>query len=375
MAARDTRSSARRRRERRLPATVAMALVAATHHSAQRGEWRDLYEAPRGQDRQCRGHVRCSTEPDDERARDNEFFSLYEEELGGTRRSSRSGRKTGLSGALEQIVDNTLIVPTLDVPAPQMENPAGGGMPAARCPHSRAGYRSAQDLLFPSFSQAPCAFRGAVGGTVGGSADDRTLLFVARACGAERGHSVRHGRDRVGGGFLGLHPGQSSTAFGGAQYFPAATAEQIVDIPVPRGGRVLHPASSSSGLLGTANQWFFRTFIFGKKVRSWVCTRGRNWVRTLLHPRQRLSWRVSSRMQLVCGCCSQMDGGNFWARIQKFGVLGDGWDGALVMRQLSDAIESISCPSCSCCSHFESGALFPWPCIWQSLLRASGCCL
>ena len=26
-----------------------MALAAATHHSAQRGEWRDLHEAPRGQ--------------------------------------------------------------------------------------------------------------------------------------------------------------------------------------------------------------------------------------------------------------------------------------------------------------------------------------
>ena len=29
--------------------TVAMALAVATHHNAQRGEWRDLYEAPRGQ--------------------------------------------------------------------------------------------------------------------------------------------------------------------------------------------------------------------------------------------------------------------------------------------------------------------------------------
>ena len=56
MAARDTRSSAMRRRERRLRAqwrheqqTVAMALAGTTHHSAQRGEWRDLNEAPRGQ--------------------------------------------------------------------------------------------------------------------------------------------------------------------------------------------------------------------------------------------------------------------------------------------------------------------------------------
>ena len=30
-----------------------MALVVATHHSAQRCEWREPYEAPRGQDHQC----------------------------------------------------------------------------------------------------------------------------------------------------------------------------------------------------------------------------------------------------------------------------------------------------------------------------------
>ena len=82
-------------------------------------------------------------------------------------------------------------------------------------------------------------------------------------------------------------------------------------------------------------------------------------MRTSLHPRQRLSWRVSSRMQLVCGCSSQMVGGNFWARIQKSGGLGDGWDGALVMRQTTNALRRISCPSCSRCSHLESGALFP----------------
>ena len=52
-----------------------------------------------------------------------------------------------------------------------------------------------------------------------------------------------------------LHPGQSSTAFGGAEYFPAATAEQIVDIPVPRGGRDLPSAASSS-----ANEGFFSHF-------------------------------------------------------------------------------------------------------------------
>ena len=77
---------------------------------------------------------------------------------------------------------------------------------------------------------------------------------------------VPHGRGgRVGVRSLQGFPGQSSTAFGGARYFPAATAEQIVDTLVPRGDRTLHPASSSSVLLVTANQWVFRTFPRVKK--------------------------------------------------------------------------------------------------------------
>ena len=69
------------------------------------------------------------------------------------------------------------------------------------------------------------------------------------------------GRGRVG---LGLHPGQSSTAFSGADH-RSGTAEQIVDIPAPRGGQDLPSAASSSGLPGTANQGFFRTFPRKKK--------------------------------------------------------------------------------------------------------------
>ena len=70
------------------------------------------------------------------------------------------------------------------------------------------------------------------------------------------------GGSGTGGGLLGLLPGQSSSAFGGAR-FPAATAEQIVDTPVPD----LPSAASSSGLPGTANQVVFRTFPQRKKVR------------------------------------------------------------------------------------------------------------
>ena len=78
---------------------------------------------------------------------------------------------------------------------------------------------------------------------------------------------VPHGREgRNAVRSLRGFPGLSSTAYCGARYFPAATAEQNVDIPVPRGDRTLHPASSSSVLPVTANQGFFGLFPELKKV-------------------------------------------------------------------------------------------------------------
>ena len=103
-----------------------MALAAATHHSAQRGEWRDLYEAPRGQrTASAEATYDALRRQTTSVAGDTEFFSLYEEELGSTRPDGlhevrpqdRVQRRT-----VEQLVDNTLIVPSLDGPVPQMEN-------------------------------------------------------------------------------------------------------------------------------------------------------------------------------------------------------------------------------------------------------------
>ena len=48
--------------------------------------------------------------------------------------------------------------------------PACGGVPAPRLAHSRAGYRSAHDLVFTSSLQAQASPCAANGGTVGGSA-------------------------------------------------------------------------------------------------------------------------------------------------------------------------------------------------------------
>ena len=118
MAERD--SAAKRRRDRRLrmhwrheQLTLRLALAAALHHS------RDVrpvtYNAPRSQTTSVAGNT--------------EFFSLYEEELGGTRPDwlfevrpqGRDQRRT-----LEQFVDSSLVVPSLDVPVPQMEVLHGG---------------------------------------------------------------------------------------------------------------------------------------------------------------------------------------------------------------------------------------------------------
>ena len=285
MTARDTRSSARRRRERRLRAqwrheqqTVAMALTAATHHSAQRGEWRDLYEAPRGQRTASAEATYALRSQTTSVAGDTEFFSLYEEELGGTRPDrlyevrpqERDQRRT-----VEQIVDYTLIVPSLDVPVPQMANQLLEVCRQLDTPIPE------QVIEVPKISSSRHSRRRRVRFAEQMAeqlVEVPTIISYSSLHGFVEQNvdiPVPHGRGRVGGGrLLGLHPGQSSTAFGGAEHFPAATAEQLVDIPVPRGGRVLHPASSSSGLPGTANQGVFRTFPRGKKVRRWVRTRG-----------------------------------------------------------------------------------------------------
>ena len=66
-----------------------------------------------------------------------------------------------------------------------------------------------------------------------------------------------------------------------------------------------------------------------------------------------------------------MVGGNFSARIQKYGGLGYGWASSCVsLWELLEAFPDL----CSCSSHLESGTLFQCPCIWQSLFPASGCC-
>ena len=150
------RGAARRRRERRFRAylrfarmSVAMALTEARHHTAPRGQTTARAEAtndaPRSQTMSVAGipsSSRCTRKNSGVR---------------GLTGSTRPRRRNGFSGATVEQNDNSLSLPTLDVLVPQMENQL---VEVCRLfdLHSRAGYRSAQDLVFPSFSQAPCAF-------------------------------------------------------------------------------------------------------------------------------------------------------------------------------------------------------------------------
>ena len=170
---------------------------------------------------------------------------------------------------MEQIVDTTLIVPSLDVPVPQRENQL-----VEACRHLDLPIPE-QAIEVPKISPTPRPPRRRRVRFAEQTAEQLVEVPTIISYSSLRGIveqtvdiPVPHGRGgRVGLRSLQSFTGQSSTAFGEARYFPAATAEQIVDTPVQRGDRTLHPASSSSGLPVTANQGFFSDFS-PKKVRS-----------------------------------------------------------------------------------------------------------
>ena len=232
---------------------------------AQRGEWRDLYEASRGQ-RTASAEATYDAERSQTTsvAGDTEFFSLYEEELGGTwpdrlyevRSQERVQRRT-----VEQNVDNSPFLPTLDVPVPQMENQL-----VEVCRLSDVLIPE-QAIEVPEISSSRHSHRRSVRfveQTAEQLVQVPTIISYSslrRIVEQNVDIPAPRGRGRVG---LGLHPGQSSTGFSGAEH-RSGTAEQIVDIPAPRSGQDLPSAASSSSLPGTANQGVFRTFPRGKK--------------------------------------------------------------------------------------------------------------
>ena len=247
--------------------SVAMALAAATHHSAQRGEWRDLNEAPRGQRTASAEATNYALRSQTTSvAGDTEFFSLYEEELGSTRPDRLSEvRPQGRvqRHTVEQIVDSPQVVPSLDVPVPQRENQL-----VEACRHLDLPIPE-QAIEVPKISSSRQSHRRRVRfaeQTAEQLVEVPTIISYSSLRGiVEQNVDIPAplGRGRSRGG-LGFYPGQSSTAFRGADH-RSGTAEQIVHIPAPRGGQDLTASASSSGLPGTANHGVFSTFFPGEK--------------------------------------------------------------------------------------------------------------
>ena len=282
--------------------------------------------------------------------------------------STRSGRRNDFSGAPWNRSSTTRsLLPTLDVPVPQMENQL---VEVCRLLDVLI---PEQAIEVPKISSPLQSRRRRVRfaeQTAEQLVEVPTIVSYSSLHGLVEQNvdiPVPHGRDRVGGGLLGFLPGQSSTAFGGAR-FPAATAEQIVDTPVPRDSRVLHYIVVF-WFAGYGKSRVFRTIPRKKKARTWARTRGRNCSTSRAHPRRRLSWTTSSRMQLVYGCGFQVVGGNFWARTLKSGGLGEGWDGAnsscVSLRTTFGRISTcfpVLCARAS--SHLELVHYFPCPRFW-----------
>ena len=214
-----------------------------------------------------------------------ELFSLYEEPGGARpdRLSEVRPQDRDLRRTVDQIVDAVPGLPALDVPVPQMvdqplvllaafdvllpeqviEVPMMSTL--TRCPRTVLSVpQTAEQLVdFPNVVSLIDVIRHPVELTVGGGRIGGLPGFLpgqSYSLSAEQIVDNPVPRRGFGGGLHGLHPGQSSSASYGADHrVAAATAEQNVDIPAPRGApHAFHqnplPTAGSSDLLETANQ-------------------------------------------------------------------------------------------------------------------------
>ena len=159
-------------------------------------------------------------------------------------------------------------------------------------------------------------------------------------------------------------PGQSSSAFYGADHrAAAATAEQNVDIPVPRGAphdvhQIPLPAAGSSDLLETANQGVVSTFPRRKKCED----PAHPGVGTGRGLQLMASVSLAGGLPVDSGTGgSRASWGTTWVEA-AFGSLGEAGtmpSSCVSLRLLWKNFIVSSCPSCSRNSHLESGALFP----------------
>ena len=236
-----------------------MALAAALHHSRDVGPV--TYNALRSQ-KTARAEA-TNTAPRSQTtsvAGDTEFFSLFEEELGGTRPDrmyevrpqERDQRHT-----VEQIVDTVLFAPSLDVPVPQMGNQL---VDVCRLFDVLI---PEQAIEVPKISPTPrlprrrrVRFAEQTGRTVGGSTDDHLLFFFTADCGAERQHSSSWSW-RATSRSSRFSPRQRSTAVHASlERSSERIVEQIVDSRVLGGGF----SASSSSSREHAGEGVFRTF-------------------------------------------------------------------------------------------------------------------
>ena len=294
--------------------SVAMALAAATHHSAQRGEWRELHEAPRGQrTASAEATYEAPRSQTTSVAGDTEFFSLFEEELGGTRPDRLSEvRPQGRvqRHTVEQIVDTVLFAPSLDVPVPQM-----GDQLVEVC--RQLDVRIPEQVIeMPKISSParPCRRRVRFAEqTAEQLVEVPTIISYSSLRGiVEQNVNIPvPGRGVQHVGLQGFLPRQSSrTSSFSQERSSERTVEQIVDSRVLGG---VSSASSSSSRKH-AGEGFLALFP-GEKVRRWARTRVRGCPPVSAHPRRRLSWRVSSLMRTtMCGCGFFLDKGCCWAR-------------------------------------------------------------
>ena len=204
---------------------------------------------------------------------DSVFFDLYNEDTEGAwpdRDFEVTPQERDQRRTVEQIVDNTLIVPSLDVPVPQLENQLVEVCQQLDISYSGAGYRSAQDLISMPSLQAPCALRGADGRTDGGSADDHILFFTyCSGLWSRTSTSPVLGRGGRNVGLQGFLHRQSSTAQLAPQRerISERIVEQIVDSRVVGGGlQDFRPVQSSSA---SADEPGFRVFseLFSKSMK------------------------------------------------------------------------------------------------------------
>ena len=247
----------------------------ARHHTAPRGQRTARAEATYAALRSRTTSV----------AGDTEFCSLYEYELGGTRPDrlyevrpqERYQRRT-----VEQNVDNSPFLPTLDVPVPQMENQLVEVCRQLDTHGPSDVLIPEQAIEVPKISSSRHSHRRSVRfveQTAEQLVEVPTIISYPSLCWIVEQNvdiPVPRGRGRVG---LGLHPGQSSTAQHSTKRISDRIVEQIVETPVFRGGpQGFHPGQSSSSsshrLAGISDDTddpgdvVFRTFPNGNKVRS-----------------------------------------------------------------------------------------------------------